>query len=147
MEYKTKEDVLQRGREAIGIPMKDMDKTYRLKTGKGAIGSVVEEAWFGYKINSDSKPDFEKAGVELKVIPYIKTSKGIRAKERLVANIINYMEEYKRTFTTSSFMEKCSTMLLMPYEHKLGVEKGDFTIDEAVLFSFPEEDLIIIEQD
>ena len=38
-------------------------------------------------------------------------------------------------------------MLIMSYEHKPETDKGDFTIDEAVLFRFPEEDLIIIEQD
>jgi len=145
--YRTKEEVLSRGREAIGVPLRDMDQTYRLGIGKGAVGSVVEESWFGYKINSDSEPDFTEAGVELKVTPYIKTSKGIRAKERLVCNIINYIEEYKNIFHTSSFWRKCSTMLIMPYEHIDGVDKGDFTIDEATLFSFPIEDLTIIEQD
>lgn len=145
--YKTKEEVLARGRAAIGLPLKEIDTTNRLKTGKGAIGSVLEESWFGYSINSESQPDFAEAGVELKVTPYIYTKKGLRAKERLVCNIINYMEEYKRTFSTSSFWTKCNTMLLMSYEHKSGISKGDFTIDEATLFSFPTEDLLIIEKD
>ncbi|MCL1834687.1 MAG: restriction endonuclease [Oscillospiraceae bacterium] len=145
--YTTKEEVLVRGREAIGIPLRDMDKTHKLSIGKGAVGSVVEESWFGYKINSDSEPDFAEAGVELKVTPYVKASKGVRAKERLVCNIINYMEEYKNTFQTSSFWRKCNTMLIMAYRHIDGVDKGDFTIEEAILFSFPVEDLIIIEKD
>ena len=38
-------------------------------------------------------------------------------------------------------------MLLMSYEHLADRPKGDFRIDEAVLFSFPEEDLAIIEHD
>ena len=145
--YKTKEEVLARGRAAIGLSLKEIDTTNRLKTGKGAIGSVLEESWFGYSINSESQPDFAEAGVELKVTPYIYTKKGLRAKERLVCNIINYMEEYKRTFSTSSFWTKCNTMLLMSYEHKSGISKGDFTIDEATLFGFPTEDLLIIEKD
>ena len=145
--YTTKEEVLVRGREAIGIPLRDMDQTYKLGIGKGAVGSVIEESWFGYKINSDSEPDFVEAGVELKVTPYVKTSKGIRAKERLVCNIVNYMEEYKNTFHTSSFWRKCETMLIMPYEYIDGIDKGDFTIDEAVLFSFPFDDLLIIKRD
>lgn len=146
-EYTTKEAVLHRAREVIGIPLKDIDGTGRLATGKGAIGTVIEESWYGYTPNSESEPDFPEAGVELKVTPYIRTNNGIRAKERLVCNIINYMEEYRKTFETSAFWHKCSTMLLMSYEHKDGVSKGEFTIDEAVLFSFPEEDLIIIERD
>lgn len=146
-EYKTKEAVLKRGREAIGIPLKEIDKTGRLATGKGAVGTTIEESWYGYTPNSESEPDFPEAGVELKATPYIRGKNGIRAKERLVCNIINYMEEYKKTFRTSAFWHKCSTMLLMSYEHREGVSKGDFTIDEAALFSFPEEDLAIIEQD
>lgn len=145
--YKTKASVLKRAREAIGKPLKEVDKTGRLETGKGAIGTVIEESWFGYKPNSESEPDFPEAGVELKVIPYILNNKGIRAKERLVCNIIDYMRECDKTFRTSAFWHKCNTMLIMPYEHRYDVPKGDYTIDEAVLFSFPEEDLKIIEQD
>ena len=84
-EYITKEAVLKRAQEVIGIPLKDIDKTGRLSTGKGAIGTVIEESWYGYSPNGESEPDFSEAGVELKVTPYIKGKKGdIRAKERLV---------------------------------------------------------------
>lgn len=146
--YKTKTDVLRRAEEAVGIPLKDIDKTGRLSTGKGAIGTVIEESWYGYTPNSESEPDFPEAGVELKVTPYVRGKTGdIRAKERLVCNIINYMEEYDRTFQTSSFWVKCNTMLLMSYEHHYDRPKGEFKIDKAVLFSFPEEDLLIIEKD
>ena len=146
-EYKTKEEVLRRAQEAIGIPLKDIDKTGRLRTGKGAIGTVIEESWFGYTPNSESEPDFPEAGVELKATPYLRTRNGIRAKERLVCNIINYMTEYEKTFKTCDFWHKCKTLLIMSYEHKMNEPKGDFTIDKAVLFSYPTEDLIIIEQD
>ena len=97
--------------------------------------------------NSEHEPDFPEAGVELKVTPYVKRRDGICAKERLVCNIINYMEEYDKTFHTSSFWHKCNTMLLMSYEHLKDLPKGDFRIDKAILFSFPEEDLVIIERD
>lgn len=146
--YTTKEAVLKRGQEAVGKPLKEIDKTGRLTTGKGAIGSVIEESWFGYSINSESEPDFPEAGVELKVTPYLVGKNGEkRAKERLVCNIINYMEEYDKTFQTSSFWHKCNTMLLMSYEHLKDVPKGEFKIDKAVMFSFPVEDLVIIERD
>ena len=146
--YTTKEAVLKKAQEVIGIPLKDIDKSGRLSTGKGAIGTVIEESWFGYSVNSESEPDFPEAGVELKVTPYIKSKNDtIRAKERLVCNIINYMEEYDKTFKTSSFWQKCKTMLLMSYEHINGVPKGDLKIDKAILFSFPMEDLAIIERD
>lgn len=146
-EFKTKEEVLKRAQEAVGIPLGEIDKTGRLSTGKGAIGTVLEESWFGYSPNSESEPDFPEAKVELKATPYLKTNSGIRAKERLVCNIINYMTEYQKTFLTSDFWHKCETILIMSYEHKYDVPKSDYTIDKAVLFSYPEEDLIIIEQD
>ena len=139
--YKTKEAVLKRAQEVIGIPLRDVDKTGRLGTGKGAIGTVIEESWYGYMPNSESEPDFPEAGVELKVTPYIRGRGGIRAKERLVCNIINYMEEYNKTFKTSAFWHKCNTMLLMSYEHLYDRPKTDYKIDAAILFSFPEEDL------
>lgn len=146
--YTTKMEVLKRAQEAIGIPLKEIDKTGRLATGKGAIGTVIEESWYGYTPNSESEPDFPEAGVELKVTPYIRNKKGdIKAKERLVCNIINYMEEYNKTFRTSSFWHKCETMLLMSYEHIKDVSKGEYKIDKAVLFNFTNADLAIIEHD
>lgn len=145
--YSTKEEVLKRAQEAINIPLGDIDKTGRLRTGKGAIGTVLEESWFGYTPNSKAEPDFAEAGVELKATPYVKTKTGIRAKERLVCNIINYMTEYSKTFYTSDFWHKCETILIMSYEHKPDCPKADFTIDRAILFSFPMEDLVIIEHD
>lgn len=146
-EYRTKEEVLKRAQAVIGIRLGDIDKTGRLSTGKGAIGTVIEESWFGYTPNSESEPDFPEAGVELKVTPYTRGKNGIRAKERLVCNIINYMEEYDKDFRTGSFWHKCNTMLLMPYEHNYELPKSEYKIDAAVLFGFPEEDLLIIEQD
>lgn len=145
--YLTKMAILRRAQEIIGIPLGKIDKNGRLSTGKGAIGTMIEESWYGYSPNSESEPDFPEAGVELKVAPYLRRQKGIRAKERLVCNIINYMLEYERTFETSSFWHKCNTMLLMSYEHIQHLPKTEYYIDKAILFCFPEEDLIIIKQD
>ncbi len=39
------------------------------KRRKGGLGELIEERYFHYKANNDSKADFEKAGVELKVTP------------------------------------------------------------------------------
>ena len=96
--YKTKQEVLIRGQEAVGKTLGEIDKTGRIATGKGAVGTVIEESWFGYKPNSKPAPDFEEAGVELKVTPYRQTPRGILAKERLVCDMLNYEEEYGKTF-------------------------------------------------
>ena len=146
--YKTKAEVLSRAKEAIGLTILEIDKTGRIATGKGAVENIIEESWFGLTVNNESRPDFEEAGVELKVTPYKKIRNGeIRAKERLVCNIINYMEENLSDFYNSSFWNKCNTMLLMSYEHINGINKGDYTIDNTILFSFPQEDLAIIQND
>lgn len=145
--YDTPAKVLKRAQEAIGKKIKDIDTTGRLQTGKGAIGTIIEESWFGYSPNSTAASDFPKAGVELKVTPYKRTSKSISAKERLVCNIIDYMTEHLKTFETSSFWHKCQKMVIMSYEYKKGVAKGDFSIDNAILFSFPDEYRAIIKSD
>ena len=60
---------------------------------------IFENNVYKYGSNSISAPDFEDAGIELKVTPYKKNKdNSLSAKERLVLNIINYMEEYKNTF-------------------------------------------------
>ena len=81
-EYRTKDAVLERAQEIIGIPLKNVDKKGRLATGKGAIGTVIEESWFGYSPNSESEPDFPEAGVELKVTPYVRSLARIPSLER-----------------------------------------------------------------
>jgi len=147
LKFRNKMELLEYAEKSIGVPIKTYDLSNRLVTGKGAIGTIMEEGYFGYRPNSKSEADFIELGIELKVTPFKRTSKGIRSKERLVCNIIDYMKEYKATFETSSFMKKCSLILIMLYEHVDNVFKGDFFIDKAFLFSFPEEDLLIIEDD
>lgn len=145
--YDTPAKVLKRAQEAIGKKIKDIDTTGRLETGKGAIGTIIEESWFGYSPNSTAEPDFPEAGVELKVTPYKRTSKGISAKERLVCNIIDYMTEHEKTFESSSFWHKCQKMVIMSYKYEDGVAKGEFSIDNALLFTFPNEYRAVIKND
>ena len=52
---------------------------------KGSFGNAVEEYYFFYDINSDSRPDFAEVGLELKTTPLKRDRHGhLRAKERLV---------------------------------------------------------------
>ena len=117
IEYKTQEEILLRGAEAVGKTIRQIDKYGRVDTDgvKGGIGHVIEESWYGYQINSDAEPDFPEAGVELKVTGLVKSKTGYRAKERLVLNIINYMEEAYTTFDTSSFWHKNKKLMLLIY--------------------------------
>lgn len=43
-QYTTKEELVKRAKEVKGIPLRDVDTTGRLSTGKGAIGTVIEES-------------------------------------------------------------------------------------------------------
>ncbi len=86
--------------------------------GKGNFGQILEKFYFGYSPNSSSEPDFPEAGIELKTSPLKLSKKGTFAsKERLVMNIINYLEVYNETFETSSFWKKNSHLLLIFYLH------------------------------
>ena len=62
--YLTKEAALRRAQEAIGIPLRQIDRTGRLATGKGAVGTVLEESWFDYSPNSESAADLPEAGAQ-----------------------------------------------------------------------------------
>ena len=69
------------------------------------------------------------------------------SKERLVLNIIDYMEEAKRSFDTSSFSKKNAVLLLMFYLHAVGTDNLDFVFKIIRLWSIPEEDLKIFIDD
>ncbi|GGJ79319.1 DNA mismatch repair endonuclease MutH [Anoxybacillus voinovskiensis] len=150
MIYYTVEEIMAKAREAEGKTFGEIDKYGRLDNNraKGVLGQVVEESLFGYSINSNSKPDFVNLGVELKVTPFKKNKNGtLSAKERLVLNIINYMEEINCTFETSSFWKKNEKLLLMFYEWIPGLARKDYQIYRSILYTFPEADLEIIKND
>ncbi len=145
--YDTKEEVLIVANSAKGVPFNQLDNTGRLSSKKGGIGQMVEENVFGMSVNSDSAPDFKNLGIELKVTPFIKNNNKIRAKERLVLNIINYMEENFDSFYDSHFWYKNKSILMMFYEYQKQRESGYWYIDEFILYTWPEEDLLIILND
>lgn len=141
---------MQKAEEAVGKTFGEIDKKDRLANGrsKGGLGQVIEESLFEYKVNSDARPDFEEAGVELKVTAFKRNkNKSISAKERLVLNIINYMDEVKTDFETSSFWKKNQKLLLMIYEWLPETVQKDFIIYKNILFQYPEADLEIIKKD
>ena len=115
---------------------------------KGGMGILMEENVFEYNANNDSNPDFLEEGIELKVTPVKRNKNGsYSAKERLVLNIINYMEEYKNTFETSAFWHKNNTLNLMFYLWEEGLPRSQYRIIKHLLYTYPEEDLLIIKQD
>lgn len=115
---------------------------------KAFFGHLFETDVFGMDINSFSRPDFEEAGIELKVTPYKKNKNNtLSAKERLVLNIIDYMNEYKNTFETSHFLFKNSKLQIIWYLWEKGKKKENLRITNELLYSFPNEDMPIIKKD
>ena len=146
----TKEEVLEIAQMYVGKTFGEMNN-YQIKAelyNKGSFGHILEEDVYKYGSNSRSAPDFEEAGIELKVTPYKINKNGtLSAKERLVLNIINYMEEYKNTFYNSHFWYKNKLIEIIWYLFEEGKSKADLRFTHSLLFSFPEEDLKIIIQD
>lgn len=148
--YKSKDELLTRANEVINIPFGEIDKTNRLSNGnnKGGIGQLIEESWFGLKVNSRPEPDVKNLGIDIKVTPFKKNAKGKKtAKERLVLNIINYMTEVKFEFDESHFWYKNQKILLLYYEYLKDIRTKDLKILAVHLLEYPEKDLIIIKQD
>lgn len=115
---------------------------------KGGMGHLIEKYHFEYEINSDQEPDFPKAGVELKVTPYeIGKKGGFSAGERLVITMISYTEPIEQDFFKSHAYSKFRLSLLIHYLRNRDLQRVDYPINFVTLFSPPEEDLIIIQQD
>lgn len=147
----TKEEIEKISEEVVGKTFGELgDFKYNLDdfNYKGGMGVLMEENVFQYEANSDANPDFYEAKIELKVTPVKRNKNGTySAKERLVLNIINYMEEYKNSFETSSFWHKNENLNLMFYLWEEGVPRSDYKIIKHLLYTYPEEDLLIIKQD
>ena len=118
------------------------------RSGKGGLGQLVEELFFGYDVNNDGNPDFKEAGVELKCTPLkIGVGDKLFIKERLVCGMINYCEDAGKPFEESHFFKKCLLMLIMFYLHQKGTPRLDLKFLFALLWQLPEKDLIIIRND
>lgn len=119
------------------------------KKNKGKLGQIIEENFFGYKINNDTRADFYEAGVELKVTPYKFNKNGtISAKERLILTMIDYFSVINETFEKSHLWEKANLILLIYYLYEQDkLSNLDYRIDYVKLFTPPENDVKIIKHD
>ena len=116
--------------------------------GKGNFGQLVEKFYFGYEPNSKAEADFVEVGMELKCTPLKTLNNGdYRSKERLVLNIINYLEVHKENFEESSFWKKNAHLLLIFYLHNKEKDLLDHLIKLIEDWKYPNQDLIIIKKD
>lgn len=119
------------------------------KKRKGGLGELIEECFFHYKCNNESKPDFDKAGVELKVTPYkINKNNSLSAKERLIITMIDYFNVINEDFYESHLWAKSKLILLIYYLYSKDISNRlDYPIHYSKLFSPPKEDIDIIKHD
>lgn len=119
------------------------------KKNKGNLGQILEERYFHYACNSDSNPDFDEAGVELKVTPCRENNKGaLVAKERLILTMIDYFSVVNESFEKSHLWHKCGNILLIYYLYQKEIPRRlDYKINFVKLFTPPEQDLKIIKHD
>ncbi|MBR3456222.1 MAG: hypothetical protein IKH26_12985 [Bacteroidaceae bacterium] len=117
-------------------------------SGKGGLGQLVEKVFFEYEPNNDDGPDFAEAGLELKCTPLkYSVKQELLIKERLVGGMINYYEDYGKSFEQSHFYKKCLLMLILFYLHQANTSRFDLKFLYALLWKLPEKDLIIIRND
>ncbi|PFE91192.1 hypothetical protein COF76_24785 [Bacillus wiedmannii] len=167
-EYKTIREIKERGEAAVGKRIKDLvtqetvNKWYASPRNKGWLGNAVEKDWFGLANNNRPEADFKNLGVELKCagLKFFKKENSWGAKERLVLNIFDFNEEYKKDFQDSSFLEKSKLVELMLYkydpvsffqfEEKEYPIYPDFLMTHSILFNLNDlldDDWAIIEND
>ena len=127
----------------------DYAEAHENKKRKGGLGEIIEERFFHYKCNNDSRPDFDEAGVELKVTPYkINKNGSLSAKERLIITMIDYFGVVKEDFENSHLWSKAQLILLIYYLYQQELESRlDYKINYVKLFSPPEADIKIIKHD
>ena len=119
------------------------------KKRKGGLGELIEERFFHYQTNNDARPDFDKAGVELKVTPYKQNKNGtLVAKERLILTMIDYFAVVDETFEDSHMWKKAQLILLVYYLYQQELKNRlEYRIGYVKLFSPPEQDIKIIKHD
>lgn len=124
-------------------------ESHENKNRKGGLGELIEERFFHYQSNNSVEPDFEEAGVELKVTPYRVNKNGsIKAKERLIITMIDYHKAVEEVFEKSHLWKKAKLILLVFYLYQEDItSRLDYRIDHVKLFTPPEQDIKIIKRD
>lgn len=149
---KTFREIIEEDEERIGesgeMESSDVDMLED-KRNKGNLGQIIEERFFHYQCNSDSRADFYEAGVELKVTPYrINQNGSLSAKERLILTMIDYFKVVDEQFENSHLWNKSKLILLVYYLYSKDIPYNiDYKIGYSRLFTPPEQDKKIIKHD
>jgi DNA mismatch repair endonuclease MutH len=143
--------IVEYAQKLVGHSLREMTSSNGLadpKRRRGSFGNALEEYYFGYRINSDGRPDFYKVGLELKSTPLKHNAKNeLVAKERLVVTMVNYEDVVNETFETSHFMNKAASILLVSYLWEKDANPVDYQVVLAEVWKIPEEDIPQIKAD
>jgi len=135
------------GHTFVEIGVWDPEGNQRRKNKKGTFGQTLEEGYFLIPNNNSPEPDFREVGIELKSTPIKRLSGNkLTSKERLVLGIINYMTLNGLGFE-GSFKKKNEKLLVVFYEWSQDKEFYNYKVLKVVLWTFPKEDLRIIQED
>lgn len=104
------------------------------------MGQYVERI-FGIARNNAQRPDFEGAGIELKVVPMRERGSELRSKERTNVTMIDYMQLPGETWATATVKKKLEKILFVFDVHQDDVDALEFVITESVLWT-PGEELL-----
>ncbi|MDO4807462.1 MAG: Sau3AI family type II restriction endonuclease, partial [Coriobacteriales bacterium] len=157
-EYHTPEQIVARAAQLEGMTFRDVldlgiypdgvVREYNSRRYKGGMGNLLEERFFGYRANSDREPDFAEAGVELKATCVDELRDGrLSAGERLVLTMIAYDEPVADSLYESHLWHKCRRMLLVWYLRDRSKDPYDQRILFTLMFTPPEGDLRVMEED
>jgi DNA mismatch repair protein MutH len=115
----------------IDEELKGMANDERARSKHG-VANVIEEGYFNIPINASPKPDFEHAGVELKVTPLRLTGNNdlVRPKERLVLSMVDYNDLAAADHWTEvpTLQKKLHKTLIIWYIHVVGEDRADYPI-------------------
>lgn len=142
----TKEQIIERAVLLRGKTLRDLTGSSRTVAerapgDKGLVGQLVER-FFSIEQNNVSAPDFESAGIELKVVPLksvTRPKRGLRVKERTSVTMINYRELIEETWKDASVRKKLASILFIFYHHLPTGDQLDYPIEDVILWSPSEE--------
>jgi DNA mismatch repair protein MutH len=113
---------------------------------KGDIGNLIQEYWYGIKRNSVSEPDFNKEGIELKMVPLVRYKiknkvNEYRIKERTKITSINYKTIINENWLTSSVKKKINKILFV-FMIDDKSDKDDLMIVDFLLYEFDNRSIL-----
>lgn len=157
--FSSLEEVTQLLASAEGKSFREIDQTGRGASSgnKGSLGNIIEESVLHYPINSDKEADILVGDTryELKVTPLHHVGRGKKkkttAKERLVLDIINYLNLPSEEFETSQFWKKSKNIIVVYYyddrEDKKKQSRLDCKIFKSIVLHYDADDLATIRKD